>query len=354
MTDRPDRVEEARRALLTLVPSTDLFSAAEHRASSERSAEVLPLEPAHAHRWRWVAAAAVLALVVGTLVAINRASGSSGVDAGLADDGPPAAIATGSADEFTTYGETCTFAVTGDSLATTPVDWEDTRGRGLNAPVIKGPIGDGQTFLITSGEPAVSSQSMEETELQLADGRSAMLLISDDLAYVYVGGSELSTYCNGGSISVEVSGGSRDANREQAIGLAKRVVQAGLPLDLLRLRTTEWRVSAIYPEPTGMLEPWESLPVDGITIAFGDGTVSWGDGCNELTARAEWELDGRAQLHLRLVDPSSTDRACPAGIQSSEALQRLMRAHEILLYLGGLDNSLHGNGVRLDFVAVDP
>jgi hypothetical protein len=213
-----DRFDDGRDGLERVSPTRDLWADAEARATGGEVAELAPVpEAGRRHPGRWLAAAAVAALVVGVSLAVvtdddpGVTAGSEGTTALTAP--PP------------TYGvgTTCPFTLTGDpmQLRTGHVsDGPFKDADSANTTVMHGMLGDQPMEISIPGQLVIDLIGERVEDIELERG-TAQLWLSNGFAQVrWFPGTDRP--CD--SFSVTVFGPNEDFNRHAAVDFADRVI----------------------------------------------------------------------------------------------------------------------------------
>jgi hypothetical protein len=310
MSEVDERLSEGRQALATMDPPADLWARVIER-SGNGDAVVYDLARAHHQRrsGRLLAVVAVAALLAVVAAAVLR------VDDQPLETVPATDMPEVPAPGTVVSGHGCPFGIAGDPIVmeTGPVD--------PDAPRFD-PEG-GQNIAHTVLGSQVAEVRVPGFDLSAADGwRMEDIQLDRGTARVWLNGPPSGEQgkpfvqvrwfpgsqnpC--GSFTVTVDGGTESANREVAIDLAERIVLPGEHGDLdlpgaeggpvagLELAGTDWVIADTSNGAPG-----------GVTMSFGDTTVTWDNGCATVTA--DHDLD-RDDGFLTLANPTSTSPGC--------------------------------------------
>jgi len=318
----PDPIDDGREALNGAGPAKDLWADATTRAAD---ATVAPLTPPKdpSRRATWLAVAAAIALVAGTVGVLSMNDDDSTVDTTPATELPHNGVTTTSI-----FGsEGCAFGVSGEAVAFT---------EGPSEPPLFGVAGqpEGQTI----AHAALGSQVAEVhvpglvlddllgervEDIELKRG-TAQLWFGTDFVQVrwFTGSSEP---CD--SFTLTVAGGTEDGNRHAAVDLADRILlpdEIGVEEppreadDVAARLEGDWRLyrSTLDGEPTD--------DVEDLRFTFLDGEANWTDGCNFFSA----PYAATGAMTFRIGDIESTLAACPTNA-IAQAIHAVMGADEI-------------------------
>jgi hypothetical protein len=268
-----DRFDEAKRAL-DGVPARDVWEEAQRRAESD----LLPLAPAAGRvrrPARWVAAAAVAMLIVGT-IAVRATDDDSPLDT---SNGPDGTAAVADVEVFQADGG-CKLGIKGEPPPVPAVTKPTSHGGPGTGTQVRGWLNEAQTqtySLQVPGEVVTDLVGERVADVQLERGTAQLWFRGDGAVQVrWFTGSQ--GPCE--SFTVTVGGGNEDENRHAAVELAERVV---LPSELTEhevgdnpLAGTEW-----FLEQTA--NAGEVTEVDEVLLfTFTDTDASWNDGCSSF------------------------------------------------------------------------
>lgn len=280
-----DRFDEAKRSLEG-VSAPDVWAEAERRASDST---VIPLAAVGGgggsgrRPGRWLAAAAAAAALVAGTVAVLAAGGEDPVDTapGSTSDDPSAQ------QDVTTYQAdgACKLGIRGEPLPEpATVSPAETFVTGSIGTRVEGSLNRNQTYAVqVPGQVVIDLVGERVEDVQLGRGTGQLWFQADAAAPAlapvqvrwFTGSQEP---CE--SFTVTVAGGTEDENRHAAVDLADRVLMSNeLPGDPSPggnlLANTEWQLE----RATVSGDPTEG---GGLVFSFGDDTVDWTDGCNNM------------------------------------------------------------------------
>lgn len=308
----PFDLDTLKRAL-DEVPAPDLWREAERRAEG---AAVLPLTGVGGRRRpvRWLAAAAVAALAVGSAVVLTSSEEDQGLDtANRRESGvPPFTIGEPEGCQLGLSIEPGTVMAGGELAlragAASPPLFEVSQQR--SQTVAHAELGDQVAELHVPGIVVRDLVGERVEQVELARG-TADVWFRPEFVQVrwFAGGQEP---CD--SFSVTVAGGTEGANRQLAVELADHLV-LGSDLEGPSLRQTEWQLERSIVDGT----PNEG---NGSTFRFRQNDVIWTDGCNEH--RATFDQSWPSVLDL-LGNVTSTLVDCPTD-PTTQAISSVMRA----------------------------
>jgi heat shock protein HslJ len=300
----PDRFDEAKRALEG-VPAHDVWPEAERRAETGAVVPLAPVARPPRRYGRWIAAAAVLALVAGTVAVLAGDDGDDGLQTGTG-------TGTG-ASTLTTYqaGDACRFGITGAPLTdSTTVGFASPDGTA--GTMLVGHLNDVQEYAVhVPGHMVIDlvGERVEDVQLRRGTAQIWFQVVPNDAVQVrWFPGSQ--DGCE--SFTVSVEGGTEDENRHAAVDLAERVV---LPSELEGdttpphltpganpLADTAWQLerATVDGEPTGGT---------GALFSFSADTATWSDGCNDFAG--SYELDGEVLVLGTTSEVTFTAQSCP-------------------------------------------
>jgi hypothetical protein len=222
----PDRYDDAKRSLEG-VPAPDLWAEAARRAETEPALPLVAAATRPGHTRRWLAAAAVGLLAIGTAaVVVNQ---DDTVDVGPGD---PSRV-TDDTEDVTVYqaNGACQLGITGDPppepAAVAPAE---TFVAGTVGTLVSGDLNATQTFEVQVPGQVVTDlvgERVEDIELERGTAqawfreRAAVDGSLESVVQVrwFTGRQEA---CE--SFTVTVAGGTEDENRHAAVDLAERVL----------------------------------------------------------------------------------------------------------------------------------
>lgn len=314
-----DRYDDAKRSL-DGVPAPDVWDEAERRALTAAAVPLdAPGDGRHRRSARWLAAAAVVAVVAGA-VGLAVRDDDPGVDTGPSAQGAVVPLVAPASD-FPAYDDRCGFALDGDSprqvIADGTSPWFGADSQPVQQQVVQLQLGATQTAEIAVPGVVLTDLVGERVEdVELARGTGAVWFSGDFVQARWFTGSQEA--CE--SFTVTVWGGTEDGNRHAAVDLAEQVL---LPSDLRAAidRTIEgdWVLAGARLEG-------EDLAVEPLDFSFRAGAASWDSGCNQ--ASGGFEVVGATSI--RVPDPTSTALPCPYGPLPT-AIQTVMGAEAIAL-----------------------
>lgn len=312
-----DRFDDAKRALDDL-PAPDLWPEAERRAADS---SVVPLDDATGQSGprplRWLAAAAVVALVAGA-VGLAVTQDDPDVRTGSAGDVAVVPLVAPTSD-FPAYDGRCPFALDGGGphqvIADATSPWFGPDSQPAEQQVVQLQLGATQTAEIAvPGVVLIDLVGERVEDVELARGTGAVWFSPDFVQARWFTGSQ--DRCE--SFTVTVWGGTEDGNRHAAVDLAEQV---RLPSDLLAAvaRTIEgdWVLA-------GATLDGEDTAVGPLELGFADGRASWDTGCNQ--ASGAYQVVGATSI--RVPDPTSTALPCPNNAQAT-AIEQVMGSQVI-------------------------
>jgi heat shock protein HslJ len=315
----PERFDEAKRALEG-VPARDVWDEAARRAAS--GANLVPLTPPTVRErrpGRWLAAAAALVLVVGT-VAVVASDDEAPVDTGGSDTGVGSEHV-----EVYQAEEACPIGIRGEPRLPDPALAPAEAGE-AGATVVSGDLNPTQDYVVQAPAQVVRDFAGDRVEdVQLRRG-TAQLWYHERPATDGRSGRAAQvrwfqdTQGSCDSFSITVVGGTDDENRHAAVELAERVVlerelpQAAPPAEDNPLAGTEW-----FLEQTALAG--EVTDTDEVLVfTFTETDASWDDGCNRFDGTYAYEDD---RLDLGEVELAHTHVACESN-PTIEAVDAVM------------------------------
>jgi heat shock protein HslJ len=310
-----DRYDDAKRALAD-VPAPDLWGDAERRAAGDGA--VVPLAPVGRRRrrpGRWAAAAAVVALVAGTVAVL-----AGGRDEGI-DTGTGSTVSTTGDPAIYQADGGCKLGITGEPLpdpaAVSPAETHvlDDAGQPAVGTLVSGNLNSTQAYAVqVPGQVVLDLVGERVEDVQLRRGTAQLWFQSSGAVQLrwFTGGQEV---CE--SYTVTVDGGTEDENRHAAVDLGERVLMpselAGCCEDPPRPRIDGvWYLQAASKD--GRTDP-EHHP---LRFEFRGGHATWTDGCKDLTST--YDFSGRSLL---LGRATSSEGECLATI-TSDAVTSVM------------------------------
>jgi hypothetical protein len=327
MPDSPD-FAAARRALDSVTPTAGLWAQAERRAT----ASVVPLvqDGDRARRpGRWLAVAAAVALVAGT-VAVLESRG----DDGQVDTTP----------EVTTTPTTiigsdgCRFGITppADFLPGPPdPPILDARPHSADQTVVHKDLGGQVLEIRVPGLVVIDLVGERVEQVELRRGTADVWFGRDFVQVRWFTGSQ--EPC--ASFTVTVAGGTEDGNRHAAVDWAERI---SLPSELEAaddpslaeaLPGTTWRIVELYRAD-------ERVPVDRVQfpdrleLTFSQDEIGWGDGCNQFGGPVT--IDGSGHLAVGEGTMTLVECAAPAERAVRDAIGAVMGADRVgVRHVGG-------------------
>mgnify|MGYP001278004768 CR=1 FL=1 len=316
-----DRFDDAKRSLEG-VPAPDLWSEAERRA--EMGAGAVALDPAADGRARrpvrWLAAAAVVAVIAGAIGLAARDDDQPNVRTDPTSEGTVVPLVPPTSD-FPAFDGRCGFALDGEGphevIADGTSPWFSADSQPVEQQVAQLQLGATQTAEIAvPGVVLIDLVGERVEDVELARGTAQVWFSAEFVQVRWFTGSQ--DRCE--SFTVTVWGGTEDGNRHAAVDLAEQV---RLPSDLRAAidRTIEgdWVLAAATLDG-------EELSTEPLHLGFRDGTAAWDAGCNQ--ASGAYEVVGATAIQV--PDPSSTAKPCPNNPQAT-AIQRVMSSEVIAL-----------------------
>jgi hypothetical protein len=339
-----DRFDDAKRALEG-VPAPDVWGEAERRAADGTVVPLAAVSRPPRRTGRWLAAAAVLALLVGT-VAVLADDGDPTVDAGDATPGSDDPAPDPSTDDVTIYQAdgACKLGMVGKALpepaAVSPAETYSEAGDGepVVGTLVEGRLNEVQTYAVQVPGQVVTDLIGERVEeVQIERGTATLWFQSEGAVQLrwFTGSQEP---CE--SFTVTVDGGSDDEDRHAAVDLGERVLIGNeLPTEHPTpggnpLRFTEWQLerSTVGGVPT---------EGSGSLFTFTDADVFWTDGCNDKGAAYRYD-DG-----VLVVDEvTTTDVFCDPN-PTSDAINSVMSQGQVAVTLEGGELRLRSGTVEV-------
>jgi heat shock protein HslJ len=283
MPDSPD-FDAARRALEE-VPPPDLWPEAERRAAA---GGVVPLVPDRApgrRPGRWLAAAAVAALVVGT-VAVLAADDDGQLDTAPGVTTTPTPMPTATPPSTVLGADGCRFGITPPAdLLPGPPDPPifDAKPQSADQTVVHKDFDTQVLEIRVPGQVVIDLVGERVEQVELERGTADVWFGPDFVQVRWFTGSQESC----ASFTVTVAGGTEDGNRHAAVDWAERI---SLPHDpepvddaplSETLPGTAWRVVQLYRG--GQVVPFDQGQLHGrLDLTFADDGIGWDDGCNDF------------------------------------------------------------------------
>jgi hypothetical protein len=312
MTDEPfDRFDESKRALEG-IPAPDLWAEAERRAEDGTVVPLAAVPPRHPrHVGRWIAAAAVVVLVAGTVAAL-ASDDEAGVEA---RSGTPS---TTTQPEPTTYQASggCKLGITGEPLPH-PAVTSFASPDGAGGTMLVGQLNDIQTYAVQVPGEVVKDLVGERVEdIQLHRGTAQLWFQEGPNSPVQV------RWVTGGqdgceTFTVYVEGGTEDENRHAAVDLADRLL-VGHELENEvppSTTTTTVATTTVEGDLAGVWEVVElraagdpvAVPQGEVLVEFAPAQVGWNDGCAGHSGAATY-----GSASVTVSEPVDQEPACPA------------------------------------------
>ena len=314
----PDPIDDGRDALGDAHPTRDLWADAVTRADRPDEVPLAPA-PARSTRPRWLAVAALLALVTGTVAALSLDDGGDDVQTT-----PASTPGEGTTSTSIFPSEGCFFAVSGDPIVLTPGAGDpplfDPAFQPEGVTAAHGALGDAQVVEVQVPGVVVTDLVGERVEdVELQRGTASIWFGPDFVQVRWFPGTE--EPCD--SFTVTVAGSTEDGNRHAAVALADRLLlpteigveePPGSTADLLQ---GDWQLerSTVDGKPTDG---------GGLVFSFDGGEATWTDGCNTFAGTLV-PIDGSM---VTLVGAVGTKVHCPAN-PTMEAVGAVMGAEQI-------------------------
>ena len=264
---------------------------------------------------RWLAAAAVAALAVGTVSVLTSSDDEQGLDtANRRESGaPPMTIGEAPGCDLGLSIEPGTVVAGGELVLRSGPAQPPLFGSSHQYPeqtVAHADLGGQVAELYVPGIVVIDLVGERVEQVDLARG-TADVWFGPEFVQVrwFTGGQEP---CE--SFTVTVAGGTEAANRELAVLLADHMV-LGSDLDGPSLRQTEWQL--VRSTIGGVATEGQ-----GSAFTFRQNEVSWTDGCNEFAATFDQSWPSVLDL---LGEIESTTLPCPTD-PTTEAIAAVMRS----------------------------
>jgi hypothetical protein len=304
-----DRFDEAKRSFED-VPANDVWAEAERRAEDGTVAPLAPVPSRSPVRGgRWVAAAAIVALIAGT-VAVLASDDEAGVKAGSGTTSTARPADPGA----TTYQAAggCKVGITGEPLPD-PTITSFTSEDGTGGTMLVGQLNDTQEYAVhVPGQVVIDLVGERVEDVQLARGTAQLWFqqVPNDSVQVrwFTGGQD---GCETFTVSVE--GGTEDENRHAAVDLADRILVGNELPGCCNEHPT--------PSPTvegDLAGVWEivglraggdpvAVPQGEVLVEFAPERVAWNDGCAGHSGAATY-----GSASVAVSEPVAQEPACPA------------------------------------------